>query len=169
MELRDTYFADGTPTGKTITKDEDPVNGEYIICVGMWIVNDDNMIFVTKRSPEKKWAPNKWENTAGHVISGESSAEAVKRELFEETGICVKDEDIIFLGRAVVPGCIGDNFAVRANVDVSKVVFQPGETCGAKLVSLEELFEMAKTGELSPSVMPHMEGYKENFLKIFDK
>ena len=45
--------------------------------------------------------------------------------------------------------------------------FQKGETCGAKWVTFEEFAEMGRQGELSPSVLEHLQGgYKEAFLEF---
>lgn len=44
-------------------------------------------ILLTRRDASKRYMPGKWENTGGHVVSGEDSPTAAARELAEETGI----------------------------------------------------------------------------------
>ena len=52
----------------------------------------------------------------------------------------------------------------------SALTFQPGETCAAKWVTPEELDKMAQSGELSPSVLSHLEGsYREAFLQFIGR
>lgn len=136
------------------------------MAVGMWIVDKGGRIFLTKRSMEKRWAPGKWENTSGHVQAGESCMDAVLRELQEETGIAVTEEQAVLLGGACSGHYLGRNYGVRLDVPLEKVRFQKGETCDAKWVSFEEFVEMAKAGVLSPSLMPHLQGYKQAFLEF---
>ena len=83
MELIDVYDRNGNRTGKVVERGTSLLEGEYILAVGMWIVDSQNRIFLTKRSSEKHFAPNKWENPAGHVQAGESCMDAVLREFKE--------------------------------------------------------------------------------------
>ena len=63
--------------------------------------------------------------------------------------------------------CIRDrNYGVHLNVALEDVKFQEGETCEAKWVDFPEFVRMAKAGELSPSLLSHLPGYRENFLKF---
>ena len=52
--------------------------------VGIIILNNNNQVFVGKR---KDNPGNKWQMPQGGVDEGESFYSAMKRELFEETGI----------------------------------------------------------------------------------
>ncbi len=52
------------------------------------IINEQNQIFLQKRKPDREIQPDRWDTAVGgHVRSGESVEEALKRELFEETGL----------------------------------------------------------------------------------
>lgn len=49
------------------------------------IVRDkDNKVFITKRSQNKKYSPNKWETIGGKVEKDESFEDCLKREIKEE-------------------------------------------------------------------------------------
>lgn len=171
-EIVDIYDVSGTVTGRTIVRGEKLADGEYIMAVGMWVVTPENRILLTKRSPEKSFAPNKWENTGGHVQAGESCTDAVIRELFEETGIVAQEKDITFLGSAaagVAGSYLGRNYLVRMDITADKVRLQPGETCEARLVTYDEFVVMAESGELASSVIAHMQGYKDAFLKALGR
>ena len=87
MELVDIYDAQGRPTGKVQDREAPLAAGEYLLAVGVWIVDGEGNILLTQRSPEKRWAPGKWENTAGHAQAGEDCPAAMAREIREETGI----------------------------------------------------------------------------------
>ena len=163
QELMDLYDGDRKPLGRTVRRKASLPEGEYIVAVGIWIVNSERKILLTKRSPEKRYMPGKWENTGGHVLAGETSEQAVIRELREETGIEVRPADMRFLGTAKVDYYFGDNYCVYQDVDLCDVRLQPGETCDVKWVTLGELERMARDGELAASVWVHMDAYRDAF------
>lgn len=166
MELIDIYDQNGVPTGAVRDKETPLAPDEYRMAVGMWIVDADGRIFLTRRSMEKKYAPGKWENPAGHVQAGESPVHAVIRELHEETGLTVAEAQITLLGCSCSWPYLGRDFGVHMNVDLSQVRFQKGETCDAKWVSFAEFAAMARAGEFAPSLTSHMRDYREAFLKF---
>lgn len=166
MELIDIYDKDGRDTG--IVKDKKAPLGpeEYRMAVGIWIMDSSGHIFLTKRSMDKSYAPGKWENPAGHVQAGEGPEHAVIRELFEETGLTVREEQITLLGCSCSWPYIGRDFGVRMDVDLSNVRFQQGETCDAKWVTFDEFITMARDGEFAPSLTDHMRDYLGAFLEF---
>ncbi len=168
MEWIDIYDQDGNPTGRVVDKDAEYElsEDEYKLAVGMWIVDGDGKIFLTRRSMEKAYAPGKWENPAGHVQAGESPVNAIVRELFEETGIRIEPGQIVLLGDSRTWPYLGKDYGVRMHVDVKDVKFQKGETDGAKWVTFEEFAAMAKAGGFPLSLTSHMRDYKDSFLKF---
>ena len=50
----------------------------------------DGRILLCHRSPNRRWYPDVWDLPGGHVEPGETSAEALKRELLEELGVSVR-------------------------------------------------------------------------------
>lgn len=166
MELIDIYDRNGDPTGAVRDKKAPLGSDEYRMAVGIWIMDSSGRIFLTKRSMEKSYAPGKWENPAGHVQAGESPVHAVIRELFEETGITVREEQITLLGCSCTWPYLGRDFGVRMDVELSRVRFQKGETCDAKWVTFDDFAAMAKAGDFAQSLTDHMRDYLEAFLKF---
>lgn len=155
-ELLDLYDENRVLIRKGQKRTDKLAPGEFVLVVGIWIFNSRNEILLTKRHPDKKYAPNLWENTGGHVMSGESSTAAVVRELQEETGIAVKEDEIHFIGSIKFPPFFGDNYFVRKDISISEIVLQEGETADAKWINYEEFLHMADTGEIAPSVTNHL-------------
>ncbi len=170
MELIDIYNAQGHPTG-TVRERRAPLGeGEYRLAVGVWIKDSENNILLTRRSPEKYFAPGKWENTAGHVQAGEDPLDAIVREIDEEIGVKVSKEALVFLGETYSGHYLGKNYGLRLEKHPEHLVLQPGETCDAKWVTPEELAAIERTGELSPSVFSHLKnGYLAEFLKFIGR
>ncbi len=137
--------------------------GSYHVAVGIWTVNDKNEVLLTLRAPEKYDWPNMWENTAGSLITGESSRQGAVRELFEETGIKVTENELFFVGTERGRSTFGDCYMVRKNVDINDIVFQKGETCDAKWVTLSELDSMLAKGLIAPPVAARLSRIRGKF------
>lgn len=166
MEQIDIYDQFGEPTGVVRDKEAPLGPDEYRMAVGMWIVEKSGRLFLTRRSPKKRYAPGKWENPAGHVQAGETPIHGVIRELFEETGLTVAESQIQLLGCSCSWPYLGRDYGVYMNVNLDEVRFQKGETCGAKWVTFQEFAQMAQAGEFAPSLTQHMRGYRQAFLEF---
>ena len=87
--------------------------GEYHLSVLGVIQRPDGKYLITKRAADKAWAPGWWEVSGGAAIAGETSEEAVKREILEETGLDVTNAEggFLFSYHRENPG-EGDNYFV---------------------------------------------------------
>lgn len=55
-------------------------------CAGGILVRD-SAVLLCHRAPERAWFPNVWDIPGGHIEPGETSVDAIVRELAEELGI----------------------------------------------------------------------------------
>lgn len=165
-ERIDVYDQDGNRTGKIVPKETPLKEGEYRMAVGIWIKDSRNRLFLTKRSMQKSYAPGKWENPAGHVQAGETPEHAVIRELWEETGISLRPEQLTFLGGSRAWPYLGRDYGVELDVCLDNVEFQPGETCDAKWAAFAEFEQMIAAGEFPPSLTEHLKDYQSAFLRF---
>lgn len=159
MEQWDLFDENRQPLNKIHVRGEKIEQGHYHVVVGIWTINSQNEILLTLRHAEKDFYPNCWENTGGCVRAGEGSLQGAKRELFEETGIDVKEEDFILFKTERTEDTFSDTYIVRVDRLVEELVMQEGETVAAKWVSLEELEEMVQRGEIGLPIA-------EKFLKL---
>lgn len=155
MEYCDIYDENKKLLGIIRARKDELGPGEFILAVGIWVLNSKREILLTKRHPNKIFAPNLWENTGGHVIAGERVTAGAIRELEEETGIVANEDDLIYIGCAKVHPYFGENYAIYREIEAQDVILQEDETCEAKWVTYTEFNIMANEGTLAPSVIEH--------------
>lgn len=98
IELIEVVDKDGKYTGQILPREE--VHNKNLLHneVACFIINSNKEILLQKRSPNKRYSPNKYGLCAGHVMANEKLIDALMREIKEEIGITVKEEDLIPLG-----------------------------------------------------------------------
>jgi len=125
-------------------------NDEYIISVQCWILNLKKEILLTKRK-SSKINGGIWEPTGGIVISGENSIQAIKRELYEEIGIEVSENEISLLKEIIDEknevNFFRDIYILKKDISINELVFNDGEVVDAKYVSIAEFERMLDSGE----------------------
>ena len=101
-ELIDILTPDGKPTGKTALKSEAHTNGWFHATVHIWLFTKDEKILLQKRALTKKVFPGLWDiSVAGHIAAGEGILEATKREVFEEIGLEIQEDELIKIGTRI--------------------------------------------------------------------
>lgn len=105
---------------------------------------------------------NLWVPPGGKVMKGESLREAASRELFEETGIVAKPQDLIEHGKYFVRYPNGDFifylFSFNVEDDISNIKFRDQEHQSFCICSIE----VAKKLALSPGMEECFEIAKQN-------
>lgn len=153
MELWDIYDKDKKPTGRTMKRNDWCLKeGEYHLSVLGVIQRPDGKYLITKRAADKAWAPGWWEVSGGAAISGETSEEAVKREILEETGLDVTNAEggFLFSYHRENPG-EGDNYFVdvyKYHMDFTEedIKLQTEETNAFQIADAAQLSEYDKQG-----------------------
>lgn len=153
MELWDIYDENKEKTGRTMKRNDWNMKpGDYHLTVLGVLKRPDGKYLVTRRRLDKEWAAGWWEVPGGGVRAGESSMEAVKREILEETGIDVTGADggYAFTYKRVNPeeknNYFVDVYKFVLNFQEEDVKTQEEEVSGYAIVSLEEIQEYAGQG-----------------------
>ena len=102
---------------------------------------------MTRRAPGKTYAGT-WENSGGAAQAGETSRAAIARELFEETGIRAGEDEFELIGSGKDRNAFYDFYCLKRQTPIEQIVLQPGETDGAKWVTLEEIHRMIQRKEV---------------------
>ena len=138
--------------------------GEFMMYVLAILENSQGEFLVTQRAFNKKWAAGNWEMPGGGAKSKESSLDAIKREVKEETGLDVTKgkEEYLFTYHRENPG-EGDNYFVdvyRFTLDFTEddVHNQERETTGFKLATVDEIKKYADEG-----IFLHYDSIKKAF------
>lgn len=155
MELVDIYDRDGNRTGRVHRRGNRLRRGEYVLVVCVWVTDGAGKLLVTLRAPEKAASGNFWENSGGAAKAGETSRQAIARELFEETGIRAEEDEFQYLTSDRSGEALFDFYFLERNVPIEQIVLQKGETTDAKWVTLPELDEMVRRGELPRPIAHH--------------
>ena len=147
MELNDVYDEKRNLTGKLHRRGRPWKKGEYGLVVCAWVYDGHGNVLLTRRAPEKSF-PGTWENSGGAALAGETSRQAMARELFEETGIRAEASEFEFLESGTDHSFHYDYYCLKRNTPVEKVVLLPGETDGVKWVSYEQVHEMIRRRQI---------------------
>lgn len=162
-EIWDLYDKDRKPLGITHERGVPLKRGTYHIAVGIWTVNSKGEVLLTLRSDKKRDWPNRWENTAGSVLTGETSREGAVRELFEETGIKVKEDELTLIASERTRNAFGDCYMLKKDVPIENIVLQDGETADAMWVSLSTLDRMIEEGLIADPVKNRLKKIRTEF------
>lgn len=154
MERWDIYDKNKVRTGRIMERNHfNLADDEYHLTVLGVIRRPDGRFLITKRVMTKAWAPGWWEVSGGGVQAGESSEEAVRREVKEETGLDVRNAEggYAFTYKRVNPD-EGDNYFVDVyrfvmDIDEKDVSFQEAEIDGHMFATREQIESFAKEGK----------------------
>lgn len=95
-ERWDLYDEANRSTGEELRRGERMPKGRYHRVVEAWIRTPDGRYILQKRSMNKKNYPGYWSCTAcGSAIKGETPEEAMIREMQEEMGIRLQEDELI--------------------------------------------------------------------------
>lgn len=144
MELLDLYDNYGKKLNETIIRGREIPNGKNIMLSVIFIKSEDGKYLIQKTSKQKG---NKYSTTGGHVISGETAVETIKRELKEELGIKVNDEELKYITLFKYPqkSYLFNVFLIEKNETIlSEIELQNEEVEEVKFLTIEEILHIIK-------------------------
>ena len=152
-ELIDIYDEKRHKTGRTALREGLKLSeGEFMLYALAIIEDHGGRLLITQRALNKKWAAGAWEVPGGGVRAGETTAEAVVREVFEETGLDVSGmvHTPIYTYENVALSQ-GDNYFVdiyHFNMDITlDQVHINDETIGCALATWEDITALEAQGK----------------------
>ena len=151
-EYIDIVTKTGAPTGQSALKSEIHNKGYYHNTAHIWFYTDKGEILLAQRSAKKVICPLLWDvSVAGHIDAGETIESGAIREIKEEIGLDLLEDDLTKVGVypcfQTYPNGIIDNefhhtFIVKLNVTLPSLTPQPEEVEALKLVSIFDFFKL---------------------------
>ena len=147
MEFNDIYDENRNLTGKVHRRGASWGPGEYGLVVCVWVYDGRGHFLLTRRAKGKSFAGT-WENSGGAAQAGETSRQAIARELFEETGIRAEEEEFELLDTDVERNMFYDHYCLKYRVRLKDIVLLPGETDDAMWASFGKVHWMIRSGKI---------------------
>ena len=147
MEYNDIYDENRNLTGRVHLRGTPWQEGEFGLVVCVWVHDGRGNILLTRRAPGKTFSGT-WENSGGAAQAGEDSLTAIRRELWEETGIRAELSELEFLRSVRDRNCFYDHYCLKWTGSADEVVLLPGETDAVKWVSFPEIHRMIAAGDI---------------------
>ncbi len=174
-EMWDAYDAQENKLGYEVRRSmaKSLPDGVYHVVVMVYTITKSGKVLTTQRARNKTY-PLKWEVTGGSIIAGESSREGASRELYEETGISRKPDELISLYEYTDHNkhCIYHGYLNLCDKE-EHITLQPGETMDYKYIPYDEFFEFVMSDRFIPSeqkrFMRHKEQIKSSIINNLKK
>ena len=111
--------------------------------ISVWIMNEKNELLLQRRSAMKKTGANKFSLTAGHIGVGECAILGAVREIHEEIGLEVKENDLILLdvykNEQEHNNCFSYTYLLKTNKKIEEMTIQEEEVSELKYITIQEL------------------------------
>ena len=130
----------------------------------MWVYDGRGHYLLTRRARGKSFAGT-WENSGGAARAGETSRQAIARELWEETGIRAEEEAFEFLDTDRDKNTFYDFYCLRHPVSLNDIVLLPSETDGVMWAGPGRIHWMIRTGKIC-KVIGHQFLRQESMLRM---
>lgn len=148
IEIFDIYDKNRNKTGRTAERGTPLKPDEYRMVVHACIFNSNNEMLIQRRQPFKKSWPNMWDvSVGGCSIAGETSNDAITREVKEELGIDVDFTNIRPKFTFSFNNGFDDWYIIKMDLDLSKVTLQEEEVQEVKWATKDEILAKLKNSE----------------------
>ena len=139
MELLDVYDSLGNKTGRVVergNKNESFNEDEHIAVAIIYIENDKGEFLIQKTSKEKG---GHYSSTGGHINHGEDAFSTIVREVKEELGVDISNDNIISLGHICVDFPVRFIFYLKKNINLNDITLQKDEVESISYMSVDEI------------------------------
>ena len=163
-EWNDIYDDNRNPTGRVHQRGTPWRTGDYGLVVCVWVYDGRGHFLLTRRARGKSFAGT-WENSGGAAKAGETSLQAIARELFEETGIRAREEEFEFLDSDRDKNTFYDFYCLKRPTHLQDVVLLPSETDGVMWAGYGKIHWMIRTRKIC-KIIGHQFERQEPMLRL---
>ena len=131
---------------ETIQSTDELHEGEYNLVTASWICNSKNEFLMQRRAANKTY-PLVYANHGGRAQAGETSKESMIREIKEEIGIPVSEDELTLLRTFNDHESIFDEYMLLKDISIDELVIDQHEVESCAWYSLDELSNLIDTGK----------------------
>lgn len=146
QEMLDLYDDNFNKLNKTIIRRVDEIPECTNIMQSYILIKNGGKYLLEQATERNNY---KWTIPGGHVLSGETPEEALKRELNEELGISDLNYKKIDTIKFPYNSYIFNVFHSETTIDTDLLVLQPDEVIQVKWYSKEEIIELIENDKIS--------------------
>ncbi len=152
-ELIDIYDEQRQLTGEVLPRGTFLQPGQFQVYALAVVRDTAGRFLITRRSADKSWGAGMWEIPGGGVPAGETSEEAVLREVEEETGLVAEGTRPELLDTYVnIDPVLGHNYftdiwGLTLEFAPEDVRIATREADGFQLASWEDIVELGEAGQ----------------------
>lgn len=145
MEIWDLYDSQGQLTGEQIQRGEVLPADRFHLVIHFWLINAEGLFLIQQRSQAVEQNKGAWSITGGSAIAGETSEDAVIREVEEELGYRLQLAELHKVHSYQRRDYFVDVYCLVKEVPISG--FSPGvEVSQIKYTTKEQLLAMRSAG-----------------------
>lgn len=139
MEILGLYDHKKKRLNKSIVRGNSPENGEHILVSVVFIKNKDGKYLIQKTSLEKGGL---YSSTGGHVLDSENSKETIIREIEEELGIIITEDEVKYVGDIMLGVAFADIYYLEKDIDINEVRLQKEEVESISYMTEDEIYNL---------------------------
>lgn len=168
-EFIDILNRDGSFTGQSCTKSEIHSKGYYHNTVHVWLYTEKGEILLQQRSLQKMICPGLWDvSAAGHVDAGETILEAALREVDEELGLTVTEDELHFIDKyecfssytkSLIDNEFHNAFICKLPCSIEDLQILEDEVEAIKLVTIDTFLKLLDNSGGNNHFVPSNKGY----------
>ncbi|MFT3952628.1 MAG: NUDIX domain-containing protein [Oscillospiraceae bacterium] len=150
-ELWNVLDADRNVTGRLHRRGDPMAAGEYHLVVHLCVFNSKNELLIQRRQPWKKGWGGFWDvSCAGSATAGDTSRQAVIREVREELGLTLDLTGERPLFSIAFEHGYDDFWFIEQDVEIGALTLQESEVADAKWANKAEVLRLAEAGAFIP-------------------
>ncbi len=147
-EYWDLYDGNGKKTGETHLRGTKMPEGRFHKVVHIWIQNSEGKLLMQKRSDTVDNCPGEWATTGGSVVAGEEPLNSAVRELEEEMGLTVAQEELQYCLMVRRKDSFCYIYLLKKDIRTEELVLQECEVADVQWLSLQEIDKMIEEGTM---------------------
>ena len=127
----------------------------HLRCAAALIFDGAGRVFVQRRSPDRRLFPGAWDVVGGHLEPGETTLDALRREIHEETGwrlaaILGELEPLTYTGDDGLTR-VEEDFLVRVDGDLDNPRLEPGKHTEYRWIGASDVLDLFDAAHPSPA------------------